>query len=592
MDFSSHQVQRLSWELIKVIVNVRNFKCMVTCITVHEIPVSRQHVLKIIASPSYAPDNLNGPWGYIVPGLSRVMGSNNAIRILFSAAVLAGAATATKENQPPCPYPYTPFVYSGCFADARSARTLSYGPGVDYGTSTIETCTAACKGNGFKYAGLEYYGECFCGSTIAGSTAPEADCNLPCKGNQNQTCGGFDRLSIYQDPTFSATVANSGDYISLGCYTEGNGGRAFGTNLGSDILDPSKMTNELCKNACGSKGYPYAATEWSRECYCGIRIDNNATTAPTGDCKDICLGDSSQTCGGDQRLNVFLANSLLSSQPCGPPRPPGPSSASTVSSSTSTYTPPPPTSKTSSSTSSTTSSTPTSTTQPSKTSSTVSSTSTSWTRTWSSTLWTSSTISIPSNSYTPPPYTPTQSSKPPPAPTPSCICATPAPWSGTKCVANIPLPCVGCNENKSQRSQFPFKLFNHDDLSRCKSYKPTEPRNACFDACKTQWQWCRNYAETVKGKHHARHNHRHDKHGKHGKHGNKDKHNKNENKNENRRYEELKAQCDRQYSDCYKVNGDINGDGRCKADKQKQEWESKGWYDWLSRWLGQWGFRG
>lgn len=138
--------------------------------------------------------------------------------------------------------------------------------------------------------------------------------------------------------------------------------------------------------------------------------------------------------------------------------------------------------------------------------------------------------------------------------------------------ANLDLsPCVGCNDNKSQRPQLPFKLFNNKDLGRCKAYKPQEPRNACYDACKTQWQWCRAHADTLKKK-------------KHGS-----RHNNKKNGHKNRDY--IKNLCDKQYSDCYKANANTNGDGKCKADNKKPQWESKGWYDWLNGWLGKWGFR-
>jgi hypothetical protein len=104
--------------------------------------------------------------------------------------------------------------------------------------------------------GLEYYGECFCGATIASDSAPEEDCNSPCNGNKNETCGGFNRLSIYLDPTFDSIIADSDDYQSLGCYTEGFGGRALEVQIDSDVVDPSEMTNERCTNACGVRGYP------------------------------------------------------------------------------------------------------------------------------------------------------------------------------------------------------------------------------------------------------------------------------------------------------------------------------------------------
>jgi hypothetical protein len=56
-------------------------------------------------------------------------------------------------------------------------------------------------GNKYKYAGLEYYGECYCGAFINGSQLPGSDCSFPCTGDSSETCGGNDIISVYQDPT-------------------------------------------------------------------------------------------------------------------------------------------------------------------------------------------------------------------------------------------------------------------------------------------------------------------------------------------------------------------------------------------------------
>jgi hypothetical protein len=101
----------------------------------------------------------------------------------------------------------------------------------------------------------------------------ESDCNFPCNGNSKETCGGDTKLSVWVDPTYSDSVADEDDYEPMGCYTEGNGGRAL--DIPRTDLDANSMTTELCLNACGQDGYPYAGTEWSQECYCGVQIDRN-----------------------------------------------------------------------------------------------------------------------------------------------------------------------------------------------------------------------------------------------------------------------------------------------------------------------------
>ena len=64
-------------------------------------------------------------------------------------------------NIPPCTQPYTPFIYSGCYTENTSgARALPFNPSLSFNSMTVERCTAACKSNGYRYAGLEYYGQC------------------------------------------------------------------------------------------------------------------------------------------------------------------------------------------------------------------------------------------------------------------------------------------------------------------------------------------------------------------------------------------------------------------------------------------------
>ena len=101
---------------------------------------------------------------------------------------------------------------------------------------------------------------------------PESDCNFACNGDKQETCGGFNRLSVYHDPTFKHSSGKAAEYSSLGCWTEGKGDRALAWDQGQ-YLDKGKMTNELCLNECGSQGFPYAGTEYSGECFCGVQLD-------------------------------------------------------------------------------------------------------------------------------------------------------------------------------------------------------------------------------------------------------------------------------------------------------------------------------
>jgi WSC domain len=67
------------------------------------------------------------------------------------------------------------------------------------------------------------------------------------------------------------------------------------------------MTVALCTSACKSAGYSLSGVEYAGECYCG-----NAFVSPGGPASDgftgcsmLCNGNSSEYCGGPNRLDVY-----------------------------------------------------------------------------------------------------------------------------------------------------------------------------------------------------------------------------------------------------------------------------------------------
>ncbi|KAK0709123.1 WSC domain-containing protein [Lasiosphaeria miniovina] len=253
---------------------------------------------------------------------------------------------ANEVPLPPCSGSYTPFAYSGCFTDSGSSNALTFRSPLDTQSMTVEKCTAECKGNGYRYAGLEYYGECFCGSAIGGSAVPESKCSFSCTGNSTQKCGGSSIISVYQDNTFpSAGGVTAADYAPLGCYTD-NSSKGKALTSRQDQLDTGSLTTAKCLEACKNGGFPYAGTEYGGECYCGVVIRDDTAAVPAADCNKPCSGAPGEKCGGNSRLTVYVADKLRSSQPCGynppPPPPPPPSSTPCPESSTSKPPPPPP----------------------------------------------------------------------------------------------------------------------------------------------------------------------------------------------------------------------------------------------------------
>lgn len=98
-----------------------------------------------------------------------------------------GWEPAACDSAPP------PSGYQGCFTDDGSrALPASFGEG-----HSVESCVAAAASQGYAYAGLQWYGQCFAGNSLGYSRVSDSECNTPCSAAPWQLCGGAWRNSIY-----------------------------------------------------------------------------------------------------------------------------------------------------------------------------------------------------------------------------------------------------------------------------------------------------------------------------------------------------------------------------------------------------------
>ncbi|KAI8493883.1 hypothetical protein Bbelb_282300 [Branchiostoma belcheri] len=90
----------------------------------------------------------------------------------------------------------------------------------------------------------------------------------------------------------------------LGCY-EDQEERIFP----SDRMDSDQMTSDVCIQHCTSHGHQYAATQFSRECWCGSRDDflGIGERRPESECNRRCSGRTTadEMCGGTWRMSVY-----------------------------------------------------------------------------------------------------------------------------------------------------------------------------------------------------------------------------------------------------------------------------------------------
>jgi hypothetical protein len=467
---------------------------------------------------------------------------------LILAVVPLAASTGPRPPIAPCADAYKPFVSQGCYEDAAS-RALIYRSAADQNSMTIDKCTDECKSNGFRYAGLKYYGVCYCGSSLDSLTVDTSECQQPCSGDPNEICGGDNALSVYEDPTFpkKSAEASTDDYKPLGCY---NDDVEVGRALFKQVDVPAEgFTTNLCLDACRKEGFSYAGTEFGRECWCGTNISSDNVLVDASHCDVPCAGDSSMSCGGHDHLNLYYAKDLDSSEPCGykPPTtttaPPPATTTATAPTCTSTVVNPPQceykaghwcgpllpdwTDKTGCLITGKTCALQLSScfktagwpgvqkcfefgawclqiqlfciggdcagSRSSKCNKKAC-----WNKykpagiqvPTTTTITTACPTSLISSTTAPPATTTTAC---PPEPTNICKQPTNNRWgySPEKPVAGIPLPIVTCNDIKDDFARNPFKLYNNADSRKCPSFSWPNRPNVCKEACEEQYEECK-----------------------------------------------------------------------------------------------------
>ncbi|KAI0407561.1 WSC domain-containing protein [Xylaria palmicola] len=124
---------------------------------------------------------------------------------------------AARIGDPVLPFtdvaPRLGWKHVACAKDpAGQARTLPEAS-LDRPDMTVDTCVAHCGDQGFRYAGLEYRSQCFCGDDVPRDRMPTegtlGDCTLPCAGDAGQFCGGAARVSVYAKCDDSSDCENS-----------------------------------------------------------------------------------------------------------------------------------------------------------------------------------------------------------------------------------------------------------------------------------------------------------------------------------------------------------------------------------------------
>lgn len=204
---------------------------------------------------------------------------------------------------------------TACVAEGNNGRALT-GAATAADDMTPAKCSSFCGSRGFKYAGVEYSSECYCGNSFDnGASLDKASnaCNMACSGDKNTMCGGPGALNVFTNPSIVAPVQDSKTPVTSGalptgwaaassqCIQEVSGRALTGASIAGN-----SMTVSTCLSFCQTQGFAYAGLEFGQECYCGNALQNGADLSKTsGQCNMACAADSTSTCGGPNAIQLY-----------------------------------------------------------------------------------------------------------------------------------------------------------------------------------------------------------------------------------------------------------------------------------------------
>ncbi|KAF5325137.1 hypothetical protein D9619_009969 [Psilocybe cf. subviscida] len=123
--------------------------------------------------------------------------------------------------------------------------------------------------------------------------------------NRNSLEMTYKKLNLLALAIFTSVRVRAGTlpapWVSFGCYTDNTSSRTLKTAATSDVTN---MTIEECIAFCTPTGYTFAGLEFGRECFCDFNIEATGVPATNG-CNMECTGDSTEICGGADRINIF-----------------------------------------------------------------------------------------------------------------------------------------------------------------------------------------------------------------------------------------------------------------------------------------------
>ncbi|KAH9912318.1 WSC-domain-containing protein [Epithele typhae] len=191
----------------------------------------------------------------------------------------------------------------GCIAEGTNGRALA-SASTKSDNMTQATCASYCAAKGFKFAGVEFSDECYCGNSVANGASTNLIngdlCSTKCAGNANEMCGGAARLTLLTNSGVSASPA-----ASSAASTSAASATTVATS--SSAVTSSKATSST-KVASSTKAATSAVVTSSAAA--SSTTSNVAISLPTGGASNSTAAISGWTAAGCRQDDVNRLRTL------------------------------------------------------------------------------------------------------------------------------------------------------------------------------------------------------------------------------------------------------------------------------------------
>jgi hypothetical protein len=242
-------------------------------------------------------------------GLGYLCGGKGRAEVFTTKSTSSIVSRDVKE-----PAPLPAYEHFGCYSIEKPGLTgLKHSLRQSELGMTVHDCAKYCLVvQGQTMFGLEDGTLCRCGSKLEVGVEgrPDADCSVPCVGNNTEVCGGQSLLSVFgYDRVRRQPLA----YSHVGCFSHETSPTAWEGAEGADeSMDIEDLTIERCARECAPRfeaGEVMFSVSGGRRCDCALATPNLTLKSPTSkvNCNVPCAGDDESWCGGETASNVYRA---------------------------------------------------------------------------------------------------------------------------------------------------------------------------------------------------------------------------------------------------------------------------------------------